>query len=108
MAEWHGLHALKEGSNVEIGSSDILHVYTCFNPEKGQTITASNSWGEEILAICKQKSSGSSRAAKREKLRGIGRVLARLLEALSCKHPTGEPHMHPSARIWHPPACPLT
>ena len=92
---------------MEIGFEDLLHVYKCFNPEVGQTVTPSNAWGEEILAICKQKGSSNPRADKREKVRGIGRVLARLLEALCFQHPTGQPHQHPTAEIWHPPACPV-
>jgi len=59
-----------------------------------------------MIRICSQVTD-TSRAARREKLRDIGRVLARLLEALCFKDATGQPHLHPLARIWHPPACPV-
>jgi hypothetical protein len=108
MAQWPGYSTLKEGSHAEIGFMDIVHVYDCFTPEHGKSITASNSWGEEIEQICKQVGPGNQRAERRWKLRELARVLVRLLEALCMREATGAPHLQAAAEIWNPPPCPVT
>lgn len=107
MAQWPGQHALRPNSNTIIGFSDIVHVHAHFTPAEGKSIKTFNTWGEKIEEICKTVGPGSPRAAEREQLRAIARVLLKLLEALCFEETTVEPHLNPGSKIWQPPACPV-
>lgn len=109
MAVWPGFFALREGSNSVISFEDFWHVYNHCKPVQGRTVTSTNLWGMEIISICRRRGGGNINAEveEREKIRDIGRVLTGLLEALCFQQPSGQPHRHPSADIWDPPACPV-
>ena len=107
MAQWQGFKALKDGSTTEITFSDLTYLVEHITPTEWRSFTAWNEWGAELERVCKEDLPGNARRVGRERLRNIGRVLVKLLEALCFEEAHPAPHESLDARIWGAYDCPL-